>query len=273
MQLVLTEEQELLAKTARATSSRRRSPLARLRALRDANDRRRLLARALEARWPSSAGSASPFPEALRRRRARLRRARGRARGARPRRSCRSRSSRPCCSAASALAARRQRRRSSSSCCRRVVRGRARSSRSRSRRRAAATTCTTSRRAPRRAGDGWRLSGEKIQVLDGHVADALIVVARTAGGAGDATGITLFLVPTRRAGRRRSSASRASTAATPRSSGSTASSVGADARARRGRTTARALLDARPSTAPPSGSAPRCSAAWQQAFELTARAT
>jgi len=43
-------------------------------------------------------------------------------------------------------------------------------------------------------GDGWRLSGEKIQVLDGHVADALVVVARTAGGERDARGITLFLV-------------------------------------------------------------------------------
>jgi alkylation response protein AidB-like acyl-CoA dehydrogenase len=43
-------------------------------------------------------------------------------------------------------------------------------------------------------GDGWHLSGEKIQVLDGHVADALVVVARTAGGERDARGITLFLV-------------------------------------------------------------------------------
>ncbi len=38
-------------------------------------------------------------------------------------------------------------------------------------------------------GSGFKLSGEKIQVLDGHVADALIVSARN----GD--GITLFLVP------------------------------------------------------------------------------
>ena len=46
-----------------------------------------------------------------------------------------------------------------------------------------------------RAGDGWRLSGEKIQVLDGASADALIVSARTAGAPADAAGITLFLVP------------------------------------------------------------------------------
>ncbi len=38
-------------------------------------------------------------------------------------------------------------------------------------------------------GDGFRLSGEKIQVLDGHVADAIIVSARTSGG------VSLFLVP------------------------------------------------------------------------------
>ena len=45
-----------------------------------------------------------------------------------------------------------------------------------------------------RAGAGWRLQGEKVQVLDGHVADGVIVVARTAGAEADAEGITLFLV-------------------------------------------------------------------------------
>ena len=44
-------------------------------------------------------------------------------------------------------------------------------------------------------GEGWRLSGEKIQVLDGHTADGLIVSARTAGEQGHADGLTLFLVP------------------------------------------------------------------------------
>ena len=43
-------------------------------------------------------------------------------------------------------------------------------------------------------GDAWRLSGEKIQVLDGQSADALIVSARTAGKDGDQDGITLFLL-------------------------------------------------------------------------------
>jgi acyl-CoA dehydrogenase len=46
-----------------------------------------------------------------------------------------------------------------------------------------------------RAGDGFVLAGEKIQVLDGHVADAIVVAARTAGAEADAAGITLFLVP------------------------------------------------------------------------------
>ena len=41
-----------------------------------------------------------------------------------------------------------------------------------------------------RAGNGWKLTGEKIQVLDGHVADLLIVSARV----GDADQPTLFLV-------------------------------------------------------------------------------
>lgn len=45
-----------------------------------------------------------------------------------------------------------------------------------------------------RAGSGWRITGEKIQVLDGHVADALLVPARTSGAAADAAGISLFLV-------------------------------------------------------------------------------
>lgn len=43
-------------------------------------------------------------------------------------------------------------------------------------------------------GDAWRLSGEKIQVLDGQNADALIVSARTAGEDNDQDGVTLFLI-------------------------------------------------------------------------------
>jgi alkylation response protein AidB-like acyl-CoA dehydrogenase len=45
-----------------------------------------------------------------------------------------------------------------------------------------------------RHGTGYRISGQKVFVLDGHVADVLIVAARTSGGRDDRGGITLFLV-------------------------------------------------------------------------------
>jgi acyl-CoA dehydrogenase len=51
-----------------------------------------------------------------------------------------------------------------------------------------------------RAGSGYTLSGTKTFVVDGHVADLLIVAARTAGSAGDKAGITLFVVDRRSAG-------------------------------------------------------------------------
>lgn len=41
---------------------------------------------------------------------------------------------------------------------------------------------------------GFRLTGEKRFVLDGHVADDLLVVARTSGQSGESDGLTLFLV-------------------------------------------------------------------------------
>jgi acyl-CoA dehydrogenase len=43
-------------------------------------------------------------------------------------------------------------------------------------------------------GAGYRLDGEKTFVVDGHVADTLIVAARTSGEHNDRDGITLFLV-------------------------------------------------------------------------------
>lgn len=43
-------------------------------------------------------------------------------------------------------------------------------------------------------GNGFRLNGLKAFVLDGHVADLLIVAARTGGAAGEPSGLTLFLV-------------------------------------------------------------------------------
>ena len=45
-----------------------------------------------------------------------------------------------------------------------------------------------------RSGNGFRLSGHKRFVAHGHVADLLIVAARTAGAPGEPEGITLFAV-------------------------------------------------------------------------------
>ena len=50
------------------------------------------------------------------------------------------------------------------------------------------------------SGNGFKLNGSKSFVLDGHVADTLIVAARTAGDDGDRDGITLFLVDAKAAG-------------------------------------------------------------------------
>ena len=44
------------------------------------------------------------------------------------------------------------------------------------------------------SGEGYTLTGSKTFVLDGHVADRLIVAARTSGESGERDGITLFLV-------------------------------------------------------------------------------
>jgi alkylation response protein AidB-like acyl-CoA dehydrogenase len=43
-------------------------------------------------------------------------------------------------------------------------------------------------------GNGYRLDGAKTFVPDGHVADQMIVAARTGGSAGEKTGVSLFLV-------------------------------------------------------------------------------
>jgi len=51
-----------------------------------------------------------------------------------------------------------------------------------------------------KSGNGFTISGEKRFVLDGHVADQLIIVARTSGNPGDEDGITLFLVDANAAG-------------------------------------------------------------------------
>ncbi|WP_448502321.1 acyl-CoA dehydrogenase family protein [Sphingomonas sp.] len=51
-----------------------------------------------------------------------------------------------------------------------------------------------------RSGNGFRLSGEKRFVAHGHVADLLIVAARTSGTAEEDAGVTLFAVPKDAAG-------------------------------------------------------------------------
>jgi alkylation response protein AidB-like acyl-CoA dehydrogenase len=51
-----------------------------------------------------------------------------------------------------------------------------------------------------RSGNGFKLTGTKNFVINGHVADMLIVAARTAGVAGEPDGITLFAVPRDAAG-------------------------------------------------------------------------
>ncbi len=56
------------------------------------------------------------------------------------------------------------------------------------------TPVRTATRAEKSA-NGWRISGKKIFVLDGHVADTLVVVARVSGGENDRDGLGLFLVP------------------------------------------------------------------------------
>jgi acyl-CoA dehydrogenase len=52
---------------------------------------------------------------------------------------------------------------------------------------------TTAMKAEK-SGNGFKLSGAKSFVADGHVADKIIVAARTGGAPGEEAGITLFLV-------------------------------------------------------------------------------
>jgi alkylation response protein AidB-like acyl-CoA dehydrogenase len=49
-------------------------------------------------------------------------------------------------------------------------------------------------------GDGWVINGSKTFVPDGHIADVLLVVARSAGEDGEAEGLSVFIVPRDAAG-------------------------------------------------------------------------
>lgn len=48
--------------------------------------------------------------------------------------------------------------------------------------------------AAEKHGNGFKLSGDKTFVADGHVADKIIVAARSAGAPGEMDGLTLFLI-------------------------------------------------------------------------------
>ena len=50
------------------------------------------------------------------------------------------------------------------------------------------------------SGNGFKLNGSKAMVVDGHVADVMIVAARTSGGEDDPDGLSLFLVDPKSAG-------------------------------------------------------------------------
>jgi alkylation response protein AidB-like acyl-CoA dehydrogenase len=54
--------------------------------------------------------------------------------------------------------------------------------------------------AARKSGQGWSLSGTKLFVLDAHIADAIVVAARTAERGRPDEGVGLFLVPRETAG-------------------------------------------------------------------------
>jgi len=46
----------------------------------------------------------------------------------------------------------------------------------------------------KRDGDGFRIHGEKLFVLDGHVADQIVVVARSSGDPGERDGLSVFVL-------------------------------------------------------------------------------
>jgi alkylation response protein AidB-like acyl-CoA dehydrogenase len=54
--------------------------------------------------------------------------------------------------------------------------------------------------AAKKSGEGFKLDGSKVFVLEGGAADAFVVAARTSGTAGEQSGITVFLVPADTAG-------------------------------------------------------------------------
>ena len=189
MQLVLTEDQELLAKTATDFVAER-SPVSRMRALRDAGDAdgfsRELWKEMAELGWvgipfPESLGGAEMGLSEL----AVVLEALGRTLAPEP-------------FLSTVLLGGPLLQRGGSDALQQrwltaLIRGEAlvtlaqQEARSRYDLRSVSTRAET-------AGSGWRITGQKIQVLDGASADAFVVVARSAGAERDADGISLFLV-------------------------------------------------------------------------------
>ena len=46
-----------------------------------------------------------------------------------------------------------------------------------------------------RTGDGWVVNGQKTWISNAHIADTILLVARTSGSAGEHAGLTMLLVP------------------------------------------------------------------------------
>ena len=190
MQLVLTEDQELLAKTA-ADFVAERSPVARVRQLRDSGDADGF-SRALWKEMAELGWVGIPFPEAVGgagmglAELAVVLEALGRTLAPEPFLSCTLLAGQALLLGGSEA--------QKSRCLPPLVAGEQLFALAFQERRSRYDLRRVSTRAER-SGDGWQLSGEKIQVLDGASADALIVSARTAGAPADAAGITLVLVP------------------------------------------------------------------------------
>src|SRR5262245_4389809 len=189
MQLVLSEDQELLAKTA-ADFVAQNSPVARVRALRDANDPDRF-SRALWKQMAELGWVGIPFPESIGgagmglSELAVVLEALGRNLAPEP-------------FLSTVLLAGQVLELAGTDAQKKrwlepVVRGDAFLALAQQERGSRFDLHRVATRAEPR-GKGYRLCGEKIAVLDGGAADAIVVVARTAGAEDDRGGISLFLV-------------------------------------------------------------------------------
>ena len=189
MQLILTEDQELLAKTA-ADFVAQNSPVARVRALRDANDPD-LFSRALWKQMAELGWVGIPFPESLGgagmglAELAVVLEELGRNLAPEPFLSTVLLAGQVLQLAGSEVQQTRW--------LEPVARGDAFLALAQQERGSRFDLHRVATRAESR-GNRFRLSGEKVAVLDGGAADAIVVVARTAGAEGDRSGITLFLV-------------------------------------------------------------------------------